>query len=169
MRASFCSLLLLVPVVVSSQPYSGPSILVRDGWEGFPAVEYQGGDGTMPKKRTGMLVLTDSTLGFYSCPYDCEHDSKKPKFFDKPIFRLPLASVKEVSSSSQVRGATFGSKLMLGAFAGDRTEEFFGFVYESSTSAEAPVFKTMKAQSGAIEAKVKFRLKKLGLTVPPST
>lgn len=56
---------------------------------------------------------------------------------------------------------------MWGGCAFDQTEELVGFVYESETTAEAPVFKTERAQAAAIAVKVKFRLKKLGVTLTP--
>ena len=62
-----------------------------------------------------------------------------------------------------------GSKLALGLLAGDRKEELVGLVYESATSAEAPIFKTQKAQAAALEAKIRFRLKKLGVVLPAAT
>lgn len=154
------------PPVITSTEGSAPAVMVGPGWEAFPNVEYQGGDATQPKKRAGMLVLTDSTLAFYECTWGgCITDKKQSMIRGPAIFMVALKSVTDASSSNQVRGSTMGGKLLLGGLAGDRTEEFFGFVYESKNSAESPVFKTMKSQSGAIEAKIKFRLKKLGVAL----
>lgn len=152
---------------IDAQP---PAVIARDGWEAFPVVEYQGGDATQPKKRAGMLVLTDSTLALHECYWTGCYDFKKqekPPFRAEPLYLIPLRAVREVSASSQVRGPSTSSRIAWGMLASDRTEEFVGLVYESASSAEAPVFKTMKSQSGAIEAKVRFRLKKLGVDIAP--
>jgi hypothetical protein len=154
------------PLVVSKEGGS-PPFVSGEGFEAFN-VEYQGGDATHSKKRWGMLVITDSTVGFYECLWSgCLADKKKSMIKEPPIWLIPLEYVKEVSSSNQVRGATVGGKLMWGSLAGDRTEEFVGLVYESETNAEAPIFKTRTAQSGAVEAKIRFRLKRKGISISP--
>lgn len=156
----------LVTAPITAQP---PVAIARDGWEAFPQVEYVGGDASQPKKRAGMLVLTDSSLAMHPCVWDGCYDhikQQKLPYKPEPYYIIPLKGISEVSSSSQVRGPSVGGRIAWGVLATDRTEELFGLVYETATSAEAPVFKTMKAQAGAIEAKVRFRLKKLGLSVP---
>jgi len=164
-------LAMALAVTVGFAPRAGRAqvVIARDGWEAFPNVGYEGGDATQPKKRNGVLVLTDSTLGLYQChdPY-CEDRGKYFVRWDKPFFIVPLRQITEVSSSSQVRGSSVAGKLAFGLLANDRAEEYFGFVYESATSAESPVFKVQKTQSGALEAKVKFRQRKLGMTVAPA-
>ena len=143
-------------------------ILTGKGWEAFPNVDYQGGDATQPKRLLqGMLVLTDSTIALHACAWvNCTppRDTTKLPFVEKPYFTIRLADIKEVASSSEVRGPSTASRIMIGgALAGDRKEELFGLVYETAASAEAPVFRTQQHQSGAVEAKIRFRLKKLGI------
>jgi len=116
--------------VLAPQSRRAQAVIARNGWEAFPGVEYQGGDGTQPKKRWGVLALTDSALGFYPC-FDieyCQERKGKLLVWDKPIFVVPLRQVTEVSSSSQVRGASVTGKLAFGLLANDRAVEFFGFV-----------------------------------------
>ena len=147
-----------------------PVIIARDGWEAFPEVEYQGGDATKPKKMYGMIVLTDSTIALHRCRWQyCEDDRKEVKtpFLPEPLYLIPLRRIQEISASSQVRGPSVGSRIAFGLLAGDQKQEFVGLVYETESSAEAPVFRTLKTQSGAIEAKVRFRLKKLGVELKP--
>lgn len=151
---------------------SRPMIIVGDGWEAFPNVEYQGGDARFPKKKFGMLVLTDSTIGFYECTWTgCLSDKKKNMIRDTAQWIVRLAAITEVSSSTATRGASVTGRVAFGVLASDRTEEFFGFVHETATSAEAPVFKAdspNKTQAGALEAKLRFRLKKAGVKLSSS-
>lgn len=168
---TFWALAAVASMAVTAHAQS-PLVVSRDGWEAFPWVEYQGGDATQPTKRRGMLVLTDSTLSLHKCRFEYCDDHRKHTelpFEEKPLYTIQLRSIKEVTSSSQVRGPSAGSRLALGLLAGDRTEEMVGIVYESASSAEAPVFKTQKAQSAAVEAKLRFRLKKIGVTLSPGS
>lgn len=154
-------------VLAAPKSLHAQRIYVKDGWEAFPNVEYQGGDATQPKRLQGMLVLTDSTIALHPCAWvSCgpvPNDTTKPPFAPKPFFTIRLSELKEVASSSDVRGPSAGAKLMVGALAGDRKDEFVGLVYETSSRAEAPTFRTEKTHANAIEAKIRFRLKKLGI------
>ncbi len=142
----------------------GDMVIERDGWEAFPFVQYQGGVGSMSKKVTGVLVLTDSTIALHECAVSsCSDDKKKGVFKETALLVVQLKSIQEVSSSTQVRGPTVGARLAFGLLAGDRTEEYFGVAFETATTAEAPIFKTRKTQAAMIDAKIRFRLKKLGL------
>lgn len=142
-----------------------------DGSESFSRIEYIGGDATQPKKLYGWLVLTDSTLEWRDCTHsDCRGHKDGEYFKREARFTIPLRTMTELASSSEVRGASVESKLLIGSLAGDRRFEYVLVVYEHATSAEAPVFKTQKAQSDALEAKIRFRLKRLGITLqPPDT
>lgn len=143
-------------------------IYVGDDWEGFPYVEYLGGDARHKHKGIGILVLTDTAIAFYNCASElCR--GRKGRNFDPHkglLWVLPLRSIKDVSSSSQNKGPSATGRMLFGALATDRNEEYFGFSYETETSAEAPVFKVPKTFSGALEAKVRFRLKRLGVQLP---
>lgn len=137
-----------------------------EGWQGFAEVSYVGGDATQTKKTTGILILTDSTLAFYTCDWACVDDVKKSKFFaKKPLSVVLLNTITELRSSTQVSGAGFTEKLAIGLLASDHDDEYFRFVYETASNAEAPMYKTPKSLAGTIEAKVRFRLKKLGISL----
>lgn len=163
---------LVIPLLaLASSAAAQEPIIVGDGFEAFPGVEYRGGDARFSKQVFGVLILTDSSLAFHQCTpteyYACHPRGDDPFWKAEPLFVVPLAALREVQVSSRVRDATAGSKLLLGIFAGDREEEYIGFVHETVTSAEAPVFRTMKTQAGAIEAKVRYRMEKLGLELRP--
>jgi hypothetical protein len=159
-RASFA------PAAIAQPPVT----IARDGWEAYPEVEYQGGDATKPKRLIGILVLTESTIALHWCRWQyCEDDRKAEKtpFLPEPLYLIPLCRIQDISASSQVHGPSATSRIDFGLLAGDQKQEFVGMVYESDTTAEAPVFRTLKAQFGAIEAKVRFRLEKLGVELKP--
>lgn len=151
--------------VVGGSTEAQPAIVVRDGYEAFPSVEYMGGDATQPKKMRGMLVLTDSSLALHACTdtAQCTEFRGRPLFKAEPLYVIRLASIKQVEASTTVRGQSVAGKLLWGGLASNNAEDLVGVVYETASSAEAPVFKTVKAQSAALEAKILFRLKKLGV------
>lgn len=153
------------PVIVSREVVP-PNVIAGDGWEAFPEVEYLGGDAGSEKKQLGVLVLTDSALSLYACA-DSRCLGRKTDSIIKgaPLWTISLRAIKEISSSTSFKGTSTGSKLLLGGLAGDKSDEQVGIVYETARSAEAPVFKTRNAQAAAIEAKVKFRLSKLGVVL----
>lgn len=158
---------ILAPSAVSAQ--AADVIIAGEGWEAFPDVRYEGGDARHSRKLTGVLVLTDSTLGFYPCRHgQCVPDKTRPIWKEPAHFIIPLTAIETVEASSRVRAPGVGSKIVWGMFANDRAEEFVGIVHETESSAEAPVFKVRQTQSSAIDAKIRFRLKKLGreLLVP---
>jgi hypothetical protein len=148
----------------------GPPIVAGDGWEAFLGVEYVGGHAKFGYKRPSLvLVLTDTTLSVYPC-----HDSfcSEPRGrgrwkSDSLIFQVRLDQITAVDQSSRVKAASMGSKILIGFLASDKNEEFVGIGFETETSAEAPVFRTRQAQAGAIDAKIRFRLKRLGRSIAP--
>lgn len=136
----------------------------KNGWDGFLDVQYQGGDASQPKRKTGMLVLTDSALIFYDCPWDCEQDAKKRKdFWEAPAFRIAYRGITNAKAST---GTADHAGLGMPLLFSDKSSDYITVVYESATSVESPVFKTKRAMAGAIEAKMRFRMKKLGLPEP---
>jgi hypothetical protein len=154
----------ILPIKVGAQ-----RILSVDGRDEFQNVEYVGGDATQQKSRSGWLVVTDSTLSIHRCRLSgCLPHDKNRYYEEVPDYQIPLRTITEVTSSSQVRGPSTGSRIALGVFAGDRSEEFVGIIYETESSAEAPVFRTKQAQSAALEAKLRFRLKRLGVELTPT-
>jgi len=144
-------------ILVSAQSFA------RDGWEAFPDVEYQGGDTTHPKKREGMLVLTETTLALHPCrEYTCRDKSKtKPPFDERFVyFTIPLADITAVENTSQVRGPDAVQRFAFGIFAADHANDYLNVVYKTATDVQAPVFKTSRTQAAALVAKLRFRIQK---------
>lgn len=170
MRIVLVVLVVLTTAVSAAAQPPVTTIFTGDGWEAFPGVYYQGGDATHPKKQYGMLVLTDSTIALHQCAVlmTCDEPKKGVPFKSPALYTIQLSSLKQIVSSSRVRSADAMGKLFLGGLASDRPEDFIGLVYETATSVEAPLFKTAKAHSAAIDAKIRFRLKKLGIDLAQS-
>lgn len=96
--------------------------------------------------------------------HQCQDDRKgKLPFREPPYFTILLNAVKQITNSSRVRDADLAGKMMIGGLAPARAEDFVAIVYESSSSVEAPLFKTAKTQVAALDAKLRFRLKKRGI------
>lgn len=145
-------------------PLRAQEIIVGDGFEGFPMVDNKGGDSRFQKKGYGILVLTDSTLAFYSCAgASCKKHQGAYFTPEANIWSVPLTRIRSLSSNPQNRGASVGNRVLFGALASDTYEELFAFTHDTETSAEAPVFKTPWHMSLAMEAKLRFRLRKFGI------
>ena len=114
--------------------------------ETFPDVQYVPGKAGFDKKVKGTLTLTATELRF------TDKDSK-------PVFGIPLGSVKEVTNSVEQNPGSTGAKIMLGVFA-SKKEEFLYVKTETDEAAEAVVFKVKNKTSPAIVAKVEFQVKK---------
>lgn len=145
-------------------------IITGEGWEAFPDVEYQGGHSQFARRIKGVLVLTDSTLSFQACRGPNGSCAYTPRgqtvFYDSVFFSVRIRDVQELSASTQTRSPGVGRRIMWGSLANDRTNEFLAFAFDTDRTAEAPVFKTLPTQAGAIEAKVKFRQRRLGIAIP---
>lgn len=152
-RAVLALALLSLATVVHAQT----KIVVPVGSDVFPDLQYQGGDATQAKRLVGILLLSDSTVAFFACSWDCDGDARKLGFWDKPTFRIPLTAIRDVSHSTLTRTPP--------TIFSDDTMDFFTIVYEHDGTVDAPLFKMKRATSGAIEAKLKYRMKKIGLTL----
>lgn len=133
-------------------------LLASAAWadETFPDVQYVSGKAGFDKKVKGTLTLTATELRF------TDKDSK-------PVFEIPLTSVKEVTNSVEQNPGSTGAKIMLGVFA-SKKEEFLYVRTETDQAAEALVFKVKNKTSPAIVAKVEFQVKKAkeqGTPTPP--
>ncbi len=161
MRRLALAVFLLLASTASAQIVAGP------GWEAFPEVAYLGGDATQPKIVRGFLVLTDSTLELHECvivPH-CVATKKAPAWKPQATYTIKLSAIKEVRSNARSSDASVTEKIIGGALASS-SEEVVTLVYESPSNVEAPVFQTPKAYSAALDAKIRFRLKKLGVDIP---
>ena len=111
----------------------------------FPDVQYVSGRAGFDSKIKGSLALSAGELRFT----DKE---------GKPLFTIPLAEITDVSNSIEQNPGSTGAKLMLGVFA-SKKEEFVYVNTETSSAAEALVFKVKNKTSPAIVTKIKFQLK----------
>ena len=112
----------------------------------FPDIQYVSGRAGFGEKiKGGSLTLTADELRFA--------DKQ-----GKVIFTVPLTEITEVSNSIEQNPGSTGAKLMLGVFA-SKKEEFVYVNTETSSAAEALVFKVKNKTSPAIVAKIKFQLK----------
>lgn len=133
---------------------SAQKVVARDGWEAFYA-DYVRGDGSQGKPLYGMLVLTDSSLAIHKCVANphCVDDPKKGFFLPQPLYSIPLKAIQSVESKiGRDRGAVYPALVV--AYASGNTVEVPEFKFENTPSAEAA------------ELKLRYRLKKLGVTIP---
>lgn len=164
-----CALALMLAFVASTARSQENAMLSGDGWEAFPFVEYKGGDSRLPRARYGVLVLTDSTIALHDCAdrNNCRNNSRRhPVFKDSAVLVIRLADLRAVSASTETRGPGVGRRVMWGVLANDRTVEQVSLAYDTETTAEAPVFATRPTHAAAIEAKILFRLRRLGVELP---
>lgn len=156
-----CLALIAAPLVAQV-----PAIIVGDGWEAFPKVQYQGGHASFSQPMFGVLVLTDSTLTLHPCGDGgrCGYIPTGGKVFkDSVLMRIRLADVRSVVASSQTVSPGVGRRVLWGSWANDRTQETVTLQVTTESSAEAPVFRTQLTQSATIDTKVRFRLERLGV------
>lgn len=123
--------------------------------EMIPDVECISGHTGMNDKHKGVLLIGESAVTF------AEKDGT-------PIFTVPLDSVTDVGSQSDVRDASVGKKILLGNFAGTRKQEFVQITYEGPSVAEGLVFKVKDGTGPGVVAKVKFAAKRRKGSVPAS-
>lgn len=120
----------------------------------IPQVQYRGGSSTVKKRVSafGVIVLTDSALQFIAY-----RDPNSTRLELKPMIVIPLDSLTDFSTAAGHRAAGADST------ATDEGVDLVTLVYDTETSAEAPVFKLTDNMGGALLAKIKVRLRKLGL------
>ena len=116
-------------------------------------VEYVSGHAGKDEKEKGLLSIGDTTLTFTGA-------------VSGTAFRIALREITEVSSQTDIRDASVGKKLLLGAFAGSRKQDFVQVTYETRDLAEGIVFKVKQNTSPGVVAKIRFAIKKLGAEVP---
>ena len=124
--------------------------------EVFPNVQYVSGRAGFDKKvKGGTLTLTESELRY------ADQEGKQ-------LFAIPLTEIKEVNNSVEQNPGSTGAKLALGVFA-SKKEEFLYVNTETSSAAEALVFKCKNKTSPAMVAKIRFQLKKVAQPVIETT
>jgi len=122
-----------------------PAVLAAQ--DTFQNVEYISGKNGFEHKEKGVLTVGSEDLVFA--------DSK-----GHIIFVIKVASVTKVSNDAQVRDASFGSKMLLGSFAGSRKQEYVTVTSETDSTAEGIEFKVKEGTSPNIVAKIQFAVKK---------
>jgi len=136
--------------------------------EHFEDVRYIDGHASYKPPHTGWLVMGDSALEYHECFYGSCSKKKDGKVIqDAAQMVIPYRKMTDVSGATERHGASVGSKMLLGAFASERRDESVTIAFDSETSAEAPVFQTKEHESAQLVAKIKFKLRKLGL-IPSS-
>lgn len=114
-------------------------------------VRYQGGHGPWGEQEIrGALAIGDTALVFQ------DKDGRRELV-------IPLARITDIGSQTQRKEASVGSKLLFGGLARSRQEEFLTVTYELPDDAEAVVFRFEPKTSAAALAKIRFRMKKLGV------
>lgn len=116
-------------------------------------VRYKGGHtGWGEEEIRGVLIIGDSVLTF-------RQDDDKDARLD-----IPLRKVTDISTQTQRKEASVGSKLLFGSLARSRQEEFVAVSYDLPDNAEAIIFRFEANTSAAAIAKVKFRMRKMGVS-----
>lgn len=166
--------LLALPVIAGAQAdriEARPGgIAAGPGWEAFPGLLYLGGHSAMPKEMGGLiLVLTDSTLSVYKCRLGgCAVRPDMDPWLGAPLFETRLDRIVTSTAETRVREAGLGSRILVGVLAGDRKEETYTVTFDTETTAETPSFRTAITGAAAIDAKVRFRRRKMGKPLAPA-
>lgn len=160
-------LFLAFPAGLAAQP----GIVTGEGWEAFPWIEYKGGHAQHSRVGWGLLLLTDSTLAFHECYLEQCPPQRGGRQRWKPtaIFSIRLRSITDVQSATRVKPASASARFMIGMLATDKNENLLAVTFETASSAEAPVFALGDGQASALDAKIRFRLKRIrgDSTQPP--
>jgi hypothetical protein len=136
--------LLLGPALIPTTDARGQDVI--------PKVRYKGGhEGWGDDEIRGSLLIGDTTLVFQ------DEDKKR-------TLEIPLRKITDIGTQTQRKEASVGSKLLFGGLAKSRQEEFIAVSYDLPDNAEAIVFRFEPHTSAAALAKIKFRMRKLGVT-----
>ncbi len=137
---AFVAITVLVPSVLMAQKIDKKS--GRPYWNVFP----RGGDSQLPSDIPMTLMMTDSTL-------ELRWKSSR----DEPAdYVIPIRMIVETSGRSNRVGGSLTNWAS--------GEESITIVYEHEKDAEAPLFKTDVGDSAQIAARIRFRMRKLGIT-----
>ena len=136
-----------VAIIVASLVPTGLSAQKKDKADHeYWNITYRGGDSRIGGGNlTGRLFLTDSTVRLY-------FGSDK---YDSPDFEIQIRSITNFVGSNNRVGASLTNWA-----SGDET---ITLAYENEKDAEAPVFNTPGSESAQILARIRFRMRKLGM------
>lgn len=118
-------------------------------------VRYKGGHaGWGEREIRGTMILDDSTVTFE------DRDGRR-------ALTLPIVGITDIERQTQRKEASVGSKLLFGELARTRQEEFVTLSYETPDDAGAIVFRFEPHTSAGMVAKLRYRMRQLGMTPPP--
>ncbi|MEO8030484.1 MAG: hypothetical protein ABI765_06530 [Gemmatimonadota bacterium] len=150
MRMQFRSLVLLLAVVTAGTSMASAQDII-------PKVRYKGGHaGWAEDEIRGSLMIGDTTVTFQ------DDEGKR-------TLTIPVRNITEVAAQTQRKEASVGSKLLFGKLARSRQEEFVQVSYDLPDNAEAITFRFEPNTSAAAMAKIKFRMRKMGVAPPATT
>ena len=117
-------------------------------------VQYRGGHSGVKGSHDGVLILTDSAALFIL----------RTNLGGDPALVIPYRKITDIGGIGDRKGASVGAKLLFGGFAQSSKDELVTVAYDDVTDAEAPVFKTKSNESAQLIAKIRFRMRKLGMS-----
>jgi hypothetical protein len=113
----------------------------------YSETEYVSGHEGFTQKKKGQLVVTADGVGFF--------DNK-----GQQVFAVPIRSIRNAEHNRDIRDPSVGKKLLFGALAGDRKQDFLTLTTETDSTAEGIVFKVKQNVATGIVAKVNFYARK---------
>jgi hypothetical protein len=113
----------------------------------YPETEYISGHEGFTQKKNGQLAVTATGVQVF--------DNK-----GRPVFALPINTLRSAEHTRDVRDPSVGKKLLFGALAGDRKQDFLTLTTETESDAEGVVFKAKQNVATGIAAKINFYVRK---------
>jgi hypothetical protein len=156
--------LLAIPVVATAQMDRGQrrptehSAVAPGGVDKnslYAETEYISGHEGFTEKKKGQLAVAQQGIQFF--------DNK-----GRLIFDLPISTLRNAEHARDIRDPSVGKKLLFGALAGDRKQDFLTVTTETDLTAEGVVFKVKQNVGTGIAAKINFYIRKAqGRIIPP--
>ncbi len=135
------------------------------GVDRYPVTRYRGGHSAQPNAISyGVLILRNSGITYHKCGFDCKPTTRSIGYDSVPVLTIKYSELRQVASA--IRSPTAVDRFALGSLAAEA--ETVVLVYETALRSEAPVFTAPKNMSAAIDAQIRFRAKKVGVTIPPA-
>jgi hypothetical protein len=113
----------------------------------YAETEYVSGHEGFGEKKKGQLAVTADGVAFF--------DNK-----GRQIFTLPIGTIPTAEHTRDIRDPRVGKKLLFGALAGDRKQDFLTLTIETDSTAEGVVFKVKQNVATGIAAKINFYVRK---------
>ena len=113
----------------------------------YPETEYISGHEGFAEQKRGQLVVTAGGVEFF--------DNK-----GRQVFALPINTLRSAEHTRDVRDPSVGKKLLFGALAGDRKQDFLTLTTETESDAEGIVFKVKQNVATGMAAKINFYVRR---------